>query len=73
MLDGMSTMKDLIITRTKLLKTDLTVSVDILCQTYETGVKVFDDFLDYCDIRFDEVLPKRNYRVMAMPKSDSYL
>lgn len=73
MLDGMSTMKDLILTRTKLLKTDLTVSVDILRKTYETGVKVFEDFLDYCDIRFDQILSKRNYRVMAMPKSDSYL
>jgi hypothetical protein len=73
MLDGMSTMKNLITTRTKLMKTELSVTVDILNRTYETGVKVFDNFMEYCDIQFDELLPKRNYRVLAMPKSDSYL
>lgn len=68
MLDSMETMKDLITTRTQLLKKKLAVSVNILNRAYETGTRVVDGFLNRCDIRFDNVLPKRNYRVMAMVK-----
>lgn len=71
MLDSMETMKNLISTRGQLLKKELTVSVSILDRVYETGIKVYDDFMESCDIRFDSILSKRNYRVMAMAKSDS--
>lgn len=72
MFDTSQTMKKVLEKRVDLLKSDLKVTVRILHQTFETGVKVVDDFLDYCDIRHDEKIPKRNYRVMAMPKLDSY-
>jgi hypothetical protein len=72
MLDKVETMKTLIEKRTASLKSGLTVTVDTLDQAYDSGVKVFDNFLDFCDIRFDGFLPDRNYRVIAMPKSDSY-
>ncbi|MEL6606453.1 MAG: ISAzo13 family transposase [Cyanobacteria bacterium J06614_10] len=72
MLDKVETMKTLIEKRTADLKSGLKVTVSILNQTFHTGVRVFDDFLHYCDIRFDDFLPERNYRVIAMPISDSY-
>jgi hypothetical protein len=72
MLDKVETMKQLVEKRTALLKSNLKVTVNTLDQIYESGVKIIDDFLDYCDIRFDDFLPARNYRVMAMPKSDTY-
>lgn len=72
MLDTIETMKELIEKRATLLKSNLKITVDILNKTYESGVQVFDNFLDFCDIKFDEFLPARNYRIMAMTKSDSY-
>lgn len=72
MLDSMETMKEMIVSRSTLLKSDLSITVDILDRVYETGVKVYDNFLDYCNIQFDDFLPDRNYRILAMPKSDSY-
>lgn len=72
MLDEIETMKTLIEKRTASLKSGLEVTVSILDKIYHSGVKVFDDFLDFCDIRFDDFLPERNYRVMAMPISDTY-
>lgn len=72
MLDSMTTMKELINSRLELLKCSLSVSVSIVKETYATGWRVYDDFLDRCDIRFDELRPERNYQILAMPKSDSY-
>jgi len=36
---------------------------------FEKEVKVFDDFLDYCNIIRDQYLPKWNYRTFAMELS----
>ncbi len=72
MLDNMETMKKMIVRRSVLLKSGLLITVDILDRVYQTGVQVCDSYLSYCNIQFDDFLPNRNYRVLAMPKSDSY-
>jgi len=42
-------------------KTGLEVFVDIIDKTYETGLKVKEDFKNNMRIVFDKVLPKWNY------------
>ena len=44
--------------------TGLSVTVDVLDQVYETGLKVAADFKRTMRIVFDEVLPKWNYRAI---------
>lgn len=66
MLDGPQTMSELITQRLSNLKSSLHVGVGIMEQTFEKEVKVFDNFLDYCNIVHDPELPKWNYRILAM-------
>ena len=73
MLDSVETAVDLIETRTKLASSKLKVFVDKTNEIFEKGIKVFDNYLDYCDIRFDQELGKWNYRILPMELiSDSY-
>ena len=67
MLDSVDTMIDLINERTKLTTSKLKVFVDHTNEVFKKGVKVFDHYLKYCNIRFDEILGKWNYRVLPMP------
>lgn len=66
MLDTVDTMVKLIEERTKGLTSGLKVFVDTIDQVFEKGVNVFDDYLDYCNIKFDTQNPRWNYRVLAM-------
>lgn len=67
MLDTVDTMAKLIEERTKDLASGLKIFVDTIDQVFEKGVNVFDDYLDYCNIKFDAQNPHWNYRVLAMP------
>jgi len=67
MLDTVDTMVKLIEKRTKDLASGLKIFVDTIDQVFEKGVNVFDDYLDYCNIKFDAQNPRWNYRVLAMP------
>jgi hypothetical protein len=69
MLDSPQTMSELITQRLSNLKSGLHIGVGIMEQTFEKGVKVFDNFLDYCNIVHDPELPKWNYRILAMELS----
>lgn len=69
MLDGPQTMSELITQRLSNLKSGLQIGVGIMEQTFEKGVKVYDDFLNYCNIVHDPDLPKWNYRILAMELS----
>jgi len=66
MLDSADTAIKLIRERTKLAASSLKVFVNKTEKEFKTGVKVFDHFMDYCDIRFDEYLGKWNYRIFPM-------
>lgn len=66
MLDTVDTMVKLIEERTKGLASGLKIIVDTIDQVFEKGVNVFDDYLDYCNIKFDAQNPRWNYRVLAM-------
>ena len=66
MLDTVDTMVELIEKRTKNLASGLKVFVDTISQVFEKGVNVYDDYLDYCNIKFDTQNPQWNYRVLAM-------
>jgi hypothetical protein len=73
MLDSVETAMNLIETRTKLASSKLKVFVDKTNEVFETGIKVFDNYLNYCDIRFDKELGKWNYRIFPMDSiSDTY-
>jgi len=67
MLDTVDTMVELIEKRTKNLASGLKIFVDTISQTFEKGVNVFDNYLEYCNIKFDTQNPRWNYRVLAMP------
>jgi len=73
MLDSAETVIHLIKERTKLATSTLKVFIDKTDETFNKGIKVFDNYLDYCDIRFDVVLGKWNYRIFPMQSiSDTY-
>lgn len=73
MLDSVETMIELIKVRTKLATSNLKVFVDYTQEVFEKGIKVFDNYLDYCDIKFDDLLGKWNYRIFPMEYiPDSY-
>lgn len=73
MLDSVETVVNLIKERTELASSELKVFVDQTTEVFEKGIKVLDNYLDYCDIRFDKVLGKWNYRVFPINfKSDTY-
>lgn len=63
MLDSVDTMVNLIKKRTKLASSKLKVFVDKTEDVFQKGVKVFDNYLDYCEIKFDQILGKWNYRI----------
>jgi Rhodopirellula transposase DDE domain len=66
MLDSRDTMKQLIEQRTKHLKSGLKIIVDFIEETFKKGVTVFDDYMDYLDINFDEINPKWNYTLSPL-------
>ena len=66
MLDTVDTMVKLVEERVKGLASGVKVFVDTIDQVFEKGVNVFDDYLDYCNIKFDDQNPRWNYRVLAM-------
>lgn len=73
MLDSAETAVNLIETRTELASSKLKVFVDKTNEIFEKGIKVIDNYLDYCDIRFDQELGKWNYRIFPMKViSDTY-
>lgn len=73
MLNSVDTIVNLIKERTALATSSLKIFVDKTEEVFEKGVKVFDNYLDYCDIRFDQTLGKWNYRIIPMELiSDSY-
>jgi len=73
MLDSIDTMINLIKERTKLASSKLKVFINKTDEIFEKGVKVLDNYLDYCDIRFDQILGQWNYRIFPMgPNSDTY-
>ena len=73
MLDSIDTIINLIKERTKLASSELKVFADKTEKVFRKGVKVFDNYLDYCDIRFDQTLGKWNYRILPMDFiSDTY-
>jgi hypothetical protein len=66
MLDTVDTAIKLIRERTELAASSLKVFVDKTTNEFEKGIKVHDHYLDYCDIRFDDLLGKWNYRIFPM-------
>ncbi len=66
MLDTVDTVIKLIRERTKLAASSLKVFVNKTEKKFKTGIKVYDNFLDYCNIRFDEKLGKWNYQIFLM-------
>lgn len=66
MLDCKQTMVDLIKERLAEVKSGLKVNVGILEQKFKKGIKVFDNYLEYCNIIPDSNNPKWNYRILAM-------
>ena len=46
--------------------TGLTVTADIIYNTYETGKKVAKDFMQNLKIKFDDSVPKLNYTIYPM-------
>lgn len=74
MLDSIETVIQLIEQRTKLAKNTMKVFVDRINEQFEKGVKVKNEYLSYCDIRFDNILGKWNYKIMPMVYDpESYL
>ena len=73
MLDTVDTAIKLIRERTKLACSSLKVFVNKTNKEFKTGIKVYDNYLDYCDIRFDDNLGKWNYQIFPMKSiPDSY-
>ena len=66
MLDSVETVVKLIKERTKLATSSLKVFANKINKEFKTGIKVYDNYLDYCDIQFDEILGKWNYQIFAM-------
>lgn len=66
MLDSTQTMMDLIEIRIAKVKEKMKIVVEEMKQTFEKGIRVFDDYLDRCQIKFDPRNPKWNYRIFAM-------
>ena len=66
MLDSVDTVIKLIKERTKLATSSLKVFANKMTREFKTGIKVYDNYLDYCDIQFDEILGKWNYRIFPM-------
>ena len=74
MLDSIDTAIKLIQTRTQLTNSNLKVHAQKIEQSFKKGVKVPDNYLEKCNIIFDNILGKWNYRVLpTQVKSDSYL
>lgn len=73
MLDSVDTVIKLIRKRTELATSKLKVFANKITKEFKTGVKVYDNYLDYCDIHFDKTLGKWNYKIFPMEAiSDSY-
>ena len=66
MLDSVETIVDLIGKRTKLARSKLKVFIDKTDQVFETGIKVADNYLNYCNIKFDNELRKWNHRIFPI-------
>ena len=66
MLDTVDTMVKLVEERVKGLASGVKVFVDTIDKVFEKGVNVFDDYFDYCNIKFDDQNSCWNYRVFAM-------
>ncbi len=66
MLDSVDTMVKLVKERAKDLAGGVEIFVDTIAQVFKTGVTVFDDYLDHCNIEFDDQNPRWNYQVLAM-------
>jgi Rhodopirellula transposase DDE domain len=63
LLDSISTMKDLVSRRCSDLKSGIKIFVDVTKESFKAGVRVFDNFLDTCDIVHDKINPKWNYLI----------
>lgn len=66
MLDTVDTVVKLIEERTELANSKLNVFVDQTDEFFETGLKVFDNYLENCNIHFDKIIAKWNYQVFPM-------
>lgn len=67
MLDSAKTAKRLVNSRGTQLKSGLRVVANIVQRTFETGKKLDGDFWKNCNVAYDNILPKWNYRIC--PKS----
>lgn len=61
MLDSVDTMCTLVKERCQNWKSELKVNIDKIDKSFKKGVRVYDDYMDYLDITFDEVNKKLNY------------
>ena len=62
----METAVELIRKRTGLIHSELKVFVDKTDEVFEKGIKIADNYLDYCNFKFDKELGKWNYRVFPL-------
>jgi hypothetical protein len=66
MLDSVKTAKKLLNNRCAQSESGLRIVTHINQKTFLTGKKLEDNFLDNCNITFDKILPKWNYRIYPL-------
>ena len=67
MLDSIDTAIQLLLKRTSDLKSGLRVFAKAIQETFEKGNKIEPDFWKTCNIKFDKLIPKWNYRIFPTP------